>query len=62
MAAPIPVKASAFFSYQKKIQLLRNTTTYTWDWLCHLVGDRGLLSYFKAQGAYTSFFTLVKQK
>ncbi len=33
------LKASVFFSF-KKILLLWNTATYTWDWYCHLVGDR----------------------
>ncbi len=23
--------------------MLRKARAYTWDWLCHLVGDRGLL-------------------
>jgi hypothetical protein len=31
------LKASACSSL--KNYLLRNTTTYTWDWICHLVGD-----------------------
>jgi hypothetical protein len=33
------LKASAFFSLQFFL-LLWNTTTYTLDWYCHLVGDR----------------------
>jgi hypothetical protein len=37
------IKASAFFSLQKKL-LLRKTATYTWDWYCHLVGDRASLN------------------
>ncbi len=43
MAASIPVKASAFFSLQKNIQLLRNATTYTRYWLGYVVGDGALL-------------------
>ncbi len=36
------LKASAFFSLSK-IQLLRNATTYTWDWQHHLLGNRAIL-------------------
>jgi hypothetical protein len=41
MATPIPVKS---------------TTAYTWDWYCHLVGDRALintLAYFSFASATT---------
>ncbi len=37
------LKASAFFSLQIFFKLLWNTATYTWDWYCHLVGDRASL-------------------
>ncbi len=37
------LKASVFFSLQKKISLLWNTATYTWDCYCHLMGDRASL-------------------
>ncbi len=37
------LKASAFFSLQFFLAVLWNTATYTWDWYCHLVGDRASL-------------------
>ncbi len=37
------LKARAFFSLQKNL-LLWNTATYTWDWDCHLVGDKASLA------------------
>ncbi len=32
MAAPILVKTKGLLLFAKKNQLLRDTTTYTWDW------------------------------
>jgi len=33
---PSQLKASVFLSLQRNIELLRNATTYTCDWYCHL--------------------------
>ncbi len=40
------LNSSAFLCLPKNIQLLRNTTTYTWDWYRHLVGDGVLLQFW----------------
>ncbi len=38
------LKASALFFLQKKLLVVWNKATYTWDWLRHLVDDGALLS------------------
>jgi hypothetical protein len=43
MAAPIPVKSKCLLLIAKN-WLLRNTTTYTWNWQHHLVGDTALFT------------------
>ncbi len=52
-AAPIPVKKLVPSSLCQKIQLLRNATTYTWDWLHQLLGNRAILQPQRHRGIAT---------
>ncbi len=42
MAAPNLVKSQCLLLFEEKKQVLRNGTTFTWDWLRHLLGDGAL--------------------
>ena len=42
-----PSQKLVHFSLCNFFLLLWNTATYTWDWYCHLVGDRASLAPFR---------------
>jgi hypothetical protein len=47
------LKASAFRSWRKKLWLVKNATTYTYDWYHHLVGDRAWLDKKQKSDSHT---------
>jgi hypothetical protein len=49
MAEQILFKSWCILLLVKEITVVKNTAAYTWDWHCHLVGDRALLTYWSSK-------------